>query len=469
MQGPRPRAIRRQQAPPKPKQASGHRLEDERRRRATLLIPAALTAGAIVVALGMLALDRLIGEEALPSWLHFGPDGARSLLVTLVGAFLTVVALVFWVRMMAVQLASDEFSSRLLRPFLDDRVHQEAMGAIVAGLAYCLVVLRAVPDGSAGMTHVPHLSVLLAAVFALAAAGLIVVAVYSGAERTRIGWIVRWLATQTVRGIQRRHPPLGAQGGEGWLELDPPEPPDAPSRLVRARDSGWVRRIDENALLRALPADGVIQLDVRAGVFIVEGRPLARVWDGDPDSSRSDTDAVDRAICEAIPVGIDPSVEEDVSHGIRQLCDIADRAATGGGDSTTVHEVTVHVGLVLKELLLRDLPAPTLADDEGRTVLRPRELGLRQYVDLAMVRLRSAARESTGISELLLDTIGMLAEALEESGLHSRAEYLREHASVVLTDVEQQGEFLDIDKRRAYQRAVSSGALPGDGDRPEGG
>jgi hypothetical protein len=123
-------------------------------RQLVLVIPAAYVLAAIVLAWGMLTVDGAVGDMAVPDSLRFGEENARSLLTSLTTAYLTVVALVFWVRMLAVQQSSDEFPSRILREFLTDAIQQHVMGFILGGLTYGLVVTRAVPDGGAGMPSV---------------------------------------------------------------------------------------------------------------------------------------------------------------------------------------------------------------------------------------------------------------------------------------------------------------------------
>lgn len=300
-----------------------------------LAIPALYVLGALAAVAVTLGIDAALGDD-VPVVPQLGGQNARTMLGPLAGAFVTVTALVFWVRILAVQFSSDEFSSRLMRYFLDDRAQQQALGALLGGLAYILVVLQAIPDQGAAMATVPHLSVGLPMVVAVAVAFTIVLAIYSGARQSQIGRLVRWLTDESVDYIGRQHPERG-DSAQDPSRHQPEEPPAGPSREVRAADSGWVQRIDEQGLLAALPENATAQLKVRAGVFIVEGTPLAHVWGG------GDGDADVRA---AIRLGNDPTMEQDLAYGIRQLVDIAERSLSDGvGDSTTAYEVIVHLGV----------------------------------------------------------------------------------------------------------------------------
>lgn len=127
------------------------------------------------------------------------------------------------------------------------------------------------------------------------------------------------------------------------------------------------------------------------------------------------------------------------------------------GDSTTAYEVIVHLGLVLRELLLRDLPATTVDGPDGQRLLRPREHSLFDYVDLAMVRIRIADLEPDP-SMALLDTMGMLARELDDAGLADRADYLREHAGLILEGIDQR-DLLEWDKQRIRREAAAKGFM----------
>lgn len=416
-----------------------------------LAIPGLYVLGAVALVVVTLAIDAALGDS-VPLLPRFGGQNARSMLSVLAGAFVTVTALVYWVRILAVQFSADEFSSRMLRYFLDDRVQQHTLGALLGGLTYVLVVLQAVPDRGAGLATVPHLSVGLSMLVAVGAAATIVFSIYSGARQTQIGRLVRWVTDEVVEYIQRAHPERGSPAQDP-AQHPAEDPPEGAYREVRAVDSGWVQQINEGRLLGSLPPGTTAQLQIRTGVFVVQGTVLARLWlkqDG----------AVGQDVAAAVRLGSDPTMEQDVAYGIRQLVDIAERSLSPSvGDSTTAYEVIVHLGLVLRELLLRDLPATILEDDEGRKLLRPREYSLFDYVDLALVRIRVADTGMPGTSAALLETIGMLVRELEEADLSDRADYLRQHAALILEGIERQ-DLLEWDKREVRQEAARQALLP---------
>ncbi len=117
-------------------------------RQSFWLIPALFAASAVVLAIGLSVLElrlRLPVESILPS----GPPGARSLLSSIITAMISFTALVFSITVVALQLASSQYSPRVLRTFLQDRVIQSTLGTFVATFLFAMVVLAALRPATA--------------------------------------------------------------------------------------------------------------------------------------------------------------------------------------------------------------------------------------------------------------------------------------------------------------------------------
>ena len=83
-------------------------------------------------------------------------SAARTVLSVIAGSLITVAGLTFSITMVVLQLASSQFSPRLLRTFFGDRVTQITIGTYVGTFVYSILVLRAVGSfGEAGF--VPRL------------------------------------------------------------------------------------------------------------------------------------------------------------------------------------------------------------------------------------------------------------------------------------------------------------------------
>lgn len=435
-----PRAARREEASPRSGVLWLTRIRERGLSYYPLIIPTLLTLAGLGLAAVMLTLDAGVGESAVPGPLsQLGETNVRNVLVALLGAQLTIVVLVFWVRIVAVSMASRMFSASLLQSFLHDRFQQVTMGLVIGVLAYSLVVSQAVPDTGAGMTTMPHYSVALALALALVVAVLVVGSVSEGARTSRTGSMLRRVGDDVLAQVRATHPERGQVHGAARADLASPEPPDRPSHVVRANHSGWVQRLEEDRLLSALPPGAVAELDVRVGHFLTEGTPLCRVWTASGDTERAPEPgqeldaAVDRNLRTAVVLGDGPTLEQDVAFGLRMLSDVAERAlAPASGDTSAAEQAIVRLGVVLRELLVRDLPAPTRQDQHERMLLRPCELGIDDYVHKAFDRIRQAGVDSPAVAAALLNTLGMLREALEEVDRHAWVTPLQRQALLIV-------------------------------------
>src|SRR6185369_646841 len=93
-----------------------------------LSVLAALAAGAV--------LSSVRAGPRSPLAFQGTPDDARTLLLGITGTMITVIALLLGLAVVALQLSSTQFSPRLLRNFLRDRVNQVVLSAFVATFTY---------------------------------------------------------------------------------------------------------------------------------------------------------------------------------------------------------------------------------------------------------------------------------------------------------------------------------------------
>ncbi len=188
------------------------------------------------------------------------------------GAMISVTGLVFSNTMVVLQLASSQFSPRVLQTFLEDRVTQHTLGVFTASFVYALTVLRSLAD--AGDDPVPQLAVTL-----------------SFAVRGRRGRDVLGLHQPHHRlggDLQRAAP--GRRGDPRPAERGRSAPTRAgpragPTCPTWATSTSWSR--PRSGYLDALDLGDLRTLAIRnearieilhpLGTFIVECRPLAMV------------------------------------------------------------------------------------------------------------------------------------------------------------------------------------------------
>ena len=403
-------------------------LHAERARASLFFVPALFVAAAIAIAGAMLRVDVYLDQTSvrLPQFFQTTPESARSLLSTVASATITVAGVVFAITLVSIQLAASQFSPRVIPGFLRDSRQQRVMGLAVGTFAYCLVVLRAVRGSSEiGPVFIPHVSSGLSLALAIVTIIALVGFLDRSARTMQVGHIIHQLTEETTRRVRTLYP--HRSGATATITLADTQCPSDGGSLLRAMASGWVCHIDTNALLGLIPPDGVMRVDVRNGSFVAEGQTIAVVWPG-----CEEVETLRGLVCNAIVLGDSRILLTDVAFGIRQLVDIGLRALSPGiHDPTTAYDVIVHLGIVLRELLWRDLtPSVRLMDD--RRLVIATDLSHDDYVNRAFDQIRLAGASQSAIAAILMRTLGAMASDLNRDGLSGRAAALRQQGALAL-------------------------------------
>jgi uncharacterized membrane protein len=93
-------------------------------------MPAQIVGGSVALAVALVGTDSAGGDEWLAQWpRRFGatPEGARQLLATIAASMMTVMGVTFSMTLVALALASSQYSSRILRNFIRSRVTQSTL------------------------------------------------------------------------------------------------------------------------------------------------------------------------------------------------------------------------------------------------------------------------------------------------------------------------------------------------------
>lgn len=114
-------------------------------------LPVLGVVGSAVAGVLLPRVDSRWGRE-MPAWLNsllFAGDAgaARTLLDAISTSLITVTSLTFSLTVVTLQLASSQFSPRLLRTFTSDTFVQATLAVFLSAFTYALTVLRAVRGG----------------------------------------------------------------------------------------------------------------------------------------------------------------------------------------------------------------------------------------------------------------------------------------------------------------------------------
>jgi uncharacterized membrane protein len=380
--------------------ALGNRL-----RESLLFLPVVLLIGGVLLEEAARAIDRNVDVSWLPT-AHMAPDAAQTLLSTIAGATITTAGVVFSLLVVSLQLASGQFSPRVLRTFWRDRAGQVLIGLLLATFAFCVLTLSQL---NASADHAPAAS--MAVSIALALASILAIVGYLN-RITRSQYVGRIMERIQGEGLALvRELPYGTRVGERYGE--PVAPPEldhlGPPLVVAAHTNGWVQQISRRAVLAATAPGSVVRLDTRVGAYLVRGEAVASIW---PKPEPSVADRVVRLIAEALIVGPSRTMQQDIDFALRQLNDIGLRALSPAvNDPTTAIEVVLRVSSVMRPLLVSDLPDQSVRDPEGRVLLTPWDLSHPEYVHHAYGQVRAYGATHAQVILALVRALRMLRDA----------------------------------------------------------
>ena len=215
-------------------------------------VPAACAVSAVALGLALPLLDEGLQTE-LPYVFQGGPSGARNLLGTIATGMISMTGLVFSITMVVLQLASSQFTPRVLGSFLERRITQATLGVFTASFVFALTVTRSVRGdyGETG-TFVPQVSVTAAFVLVLASVGCFLAFIHHITSSIEVSQVISRIGERTLGLADDMYPhevtEAGIHTGPTWS----PEP-DTPRVALSTRTRhGSLTYVDYPALVRSL-------------------------------------------------------------------------------------------------------------------------------------------------------------------------------------------------------------------------
>lgn len=367
---------------------------------ATSLWIAPAVSAVVALTLAMLLLVWNPSMTWLPGRLD-DPIAARAGLSAVVTATVAAVSLVGTGTIVALQLATGQYSPRLLRDVLTDGTIRWSLGGLVGVVVYSLVVLTQTVEGRPS-----EAAVALGLLGGVAAVGLLVLFVSEVTNRIRLETIIEDVTAAALASVESTYP--------RDAEAVDVEVPDHATTLHAPR-SGYVQSVELEALAKAAASHGVhLRIRLPVGEYLVRDTAVAWAWAADDgggeevgEGTHDDlVDAVDRALA----LGVDRTLSGDPAYGLRHLVDIGLRGVSPSvNDPTTTVQCIHNATRVLIRLAQRPLHDGQATRDGCRAVLPRPDLG--DHLGLAQSQLLQYGGHDPRVVEALAQQLRDLAEA----------------------------------------------------------
>jgi len=394
-------------------------------------VPMLIVALSIALAVALIEADYTVSEKWLARWPHlFGATaaGARGMLSTIAGSMVTVVGVTFSMTLVTLALASSQYTSRILRNFMRDRITQVVLGIFAGIFTYCLIVLRTIRGGDAD-AFVPSLTVSFGVVLAIGGIGVLIFFIHHIASSIQASSIIASVADETMEAVDRLFP--GALG-QGPVDDDEDQAlvplPERTWQAVAVRGNGYIQSVDNAALLHlAREHRTIVRMERGIGAFVVHNTTLASLaLAGPPDRE------IIAALQEAYSISRHRTLEQDAAFGIRQLVDMALRALSPSTNDTTTAVMCVdYLAAILARLASRHIPSSRRYEDGELRVIALGQT-FSSLVAEAFNQIRGSAMGNVAIMLRMLGALQTIASLTDSPGrrraLHQQVESIAELA-----------------------------------------
>ncbi len=440
--------------------------------RASLwFLPGLIVACSVALAVALVEVDGRVRPEFLaqyPRLFGAGAEGSRGMLGAIAGSMITVAGVTFSINIVALSLASSQYTPRILRNFMSDRANQAVLGVFVGVYTYCLVVMRTVRGGDEGV-FVPSLSVAFAVVLAVLAIGFLIFFIHHTAASIQASSVIASAARETTAAVDRLFPQEMGRGADETASA--PAGEEAAGGVwqeVVSTSTGYVQSVDDDALLGlAVEYETVLRMECGVGDFVVEGGPLASLaLDRPPD------EATAARLAGAYTVRRFRTVEQDAAFGVRQIVDIALKALSPGvNDTTTAVTCVDYLSAVCARVAGRRTP-DARRYHEGRLRVLARGATFESLLDEAFDQIRESAEGNAAVILRMLCALRTVARRVTSPGrLGHIAEHVVRLRSLADRSIKSEYDSARIDRAAAElvltldDRESSPVSVPRDGRR----
>jgi uncharacterized membrane protein len=308
-------------------------------------LPSLFGLGAILLALGLTEVDRVLLDHevvSIPLVTDLSATGGRAILVVIGGTMLGVAATSFSITISVLATSSSTYGPRLVRNFMADRGNQLVLAVLTSTFLYALVVLRAVrTEQDSTSAFVPMIAVTFAVIVAICDVAALVYFIHHIARSVQVTTLQGRVLAELL----------------AVIDLLYPEHPKPASTRVRVADlviqeaftaprSGYVQYVDIDDLVAwAESNDTVLRVIATPGTYVLEGQPIAHSLGAMPPQTehtsgvRPDDEKApsrSKAVAAAITIDAPRTPHQDLRFAAQDLVEIGVRGlASGANDPYT--------------------------------------------------------------------------------------------------------------------------------------
>ncbi len=350
-------------------------------------------------------------------------------------ALASITTLSLTLTVVSLQLASSQYSPRLIEHYLDDRATHAVVSLFLGTFSFAIATLLStrLPGESGESGAVPSIAISTLVVLAVLSLGALVFFIYRVTSSVRVEGILQRVRDRTLEALRSR-PPSDSNDRVDAI----PDPP-ADGTLIRSRRTGFYADLDRELASAFDPGEPVeVWIIVSTGDFVVEGTPVAVVAGPAIDDEAIDT------IESWLQFAAERWIESDFSYGVRSLVDVALKALSPGvNDPTTATMAIQRIAEVMAEAG-RQHPDRTFTCERGTSVY----VQIREWSTVLATSVRQVALYGAEDAAVVLELIGLLRSLAWADSDVDRTDAIREVATDLRVWIDHDVDRVDADRVR---------------------
>ncbi len=374
-------------------------------------VPTLLVGCGVLLGILLVGVDYFIGSQMgyFPPLFGVQPSGARDMLAVVATSAITVAGTAFSITIVALTLASTQFSPRILRNFMRDTGNQVVLGVLVGIFAYCIVVLRTIRDGGnqPNTDFVPSVAVVFGALSGLVVIGCLIYFIHHVAISIQATTIISLIAEETIKEIRATFPTtdnsqnIDEQAVRKLLKTD--------CLTISADETGYVQNADVQELVGlAQKYDLILRMQRRIGQFTIKGLPILEISPNQPNFVL--TEEISADLRETYQISSFRTVAGDVAFGLRQIVDIALKALSPAINDSTTAVTCIDYLTAIMVCLAKRPSCPSYFFANEKLCLIVEQQGFEDFFDLSFNQIRQNASGNVAIILRQLNSVNILSK-----------------------------------------------------------
>ncbi|XXM72970.1 DUF2254 domain-containing protein [Lysinibacillus sphaericus] len=344
--------------------------------------------------------------KGMPTFLKVDYELTKTILSTLTAGILSLTTFTFYGVLGALSTFSSQFSPRILKNFMMNKVTQRTLGIFSGSFLYVLFCLFFINENTAGAYSIIPSAAVLTALLTISTFAVFINHIVNWLQVTNLTEQIKLESVDIIESsiVNELKPHKAMKPDVVEIQV-----PGGKGRQMKANQSGYLQKTYFSALIRQAARDNlIIRLDNRIGSFVFRSTSLLTYWPPSPDYELDEA-----SYSSLFEIGKNQTEVQDIEFSINKFVEIAIRAL-GNDDPKTATNIIYQIGDLLIQISEMEVFSPYLTDEEGNLRVILKNLTYADYLYRGFASIRHYAKKDAVITGELLSVLDAIARGIDE-------------------------------------------------------